>query len=152
MNKKAFSLIEFLTVLIVIGLLYIAMADKIKKWIGVVDDAKVTSIHSSIQTSLQNIQTNYMVTQNIDLKNNVEFQGFDLIEDKDELLEYSNDKDLSIKFQKHIIENDKNGVLITLESSNFKLLNEFSKALNQNIQEDNKTITYRVNFDESVAR
>lgn len=149
--KKAFSLVEFLVVLIIIGLLYFAMADKIKEWIGMVEEAKVSAITSSIKTSLQNIQTNYMVTKNVDLKTNVEFKGFYILEDKDELLEFSNDKNLIIKFQKHFID-DKHGVLVTLESKDYEFLSEFSNALNKPISDDNITIEYRVNFDESVAR
>lgn len=150
MKKKAFSLIEFLVVLMIIGLLYAALAPKIKEWIGLVDESKASTISSSIKTSIQNIQTNYMVTQKVNLRDNIDLEGFTLIEDKPELLEFEKPFEFNAKFQIHEVDG-KNGIFITLKSENFKFLNELSKDLQQNILDDNKTIEYRVNFDEKAS-
>ena len=147
--KRAFSLVEFLVILIIIGVLYATLAPKIKEWIGLIDEAKANTISSSIKTSIQNIQTNYMVTQKINLKDSIELEGFDLIENKPELLEFEKAFKLSVKFQIHQVD-DKNGIFITLKSENFEFLNELSKDLQQEILDDNKTIEYRVNFDEKA--
>ncbi len=147
--KRAFSLVEFLLILIIIGVLYAVMAPKIKEWIGLIDDAKATTISSSIKTSIQNIQTNYMVTQKIDLKDNIVLEGFNLIENRIEFLEFEKPFTLNVKFQIHEIDG-KNGIFITLKSEKFELLSELSKNLQQNILDDNKTIEYRINFDEKT--
>ena len=147
--KKAFSLVEFLVVLLIIGLLYAALANKIKDWIGLIDDAKVTTISSSIKTSIQNIQTRYMVTQKINLKDSIDLDGFNLIENKPELLEFEKPFEINIKFQIHVFDGQ-NGIFVTLKSEKFELLSELSKNLQQSILDDNKTIEYRVNFDEKT--
>ena len=133
----------------IIGLLYAALANKIKDWIGLIDDAKATTISSSIKTSIQNIQTRYMVTQKIDLKDSIDLDGFELVENRPELLEFEKPFEMSIKFQIHTLDG-KNGIFITLKSEKFELLNELSNDLQQNILDDNKTIEYRVNFDEKA--
>ena len=148
--RKAFSLVEFLLILIIIGVLYATLAPKIKEWIGLIDEAKANTISSSIKISIQNIQTRYMVTQKIDLKESIDLDGFTLIEDKPELLEFEKPFEISIKFQNHILDG-KNGIFITLKSENFEFLNELSKDLEQEILDDNQTIEYRVNFDEKAS-
>ena len=148
--KKAFSLVEFLLILIIIGVLYAVLAPKIKEWIGLIDEAKANTISSSIKTSIQNIQTNYMVTQKVNLKDNIDLDGFNLIENRPELLEFEKPFKLNVKFQIHEIDG-KNGLFITLKSEKFKLLSELSTSLQQDILDDNQTIEYRVNFDEKAS-
>ena len=148
--KRAFSLVEFLLILIIIGVLYATLAPKIKEWIGLVDDAKANSISSSIKTSIQNIQTNYMVTQKVNLKDNIDLEGFKLIENRPELLEFEKPFELNVKFQIHQIDG-KNGIFVTIKSKKFELLSELSENLQQSILDDNQSIEYRVNFDEKAT-